>query len=62
MNLFQLLTRSAKLTPHAGAVALGEAAPTTYLELAARAARLSASLTGRLGLARGERVAIVAKN
>jgi len=62
MSLFQLLSRSARLSPDAPAVAQGAAKPVAYRELASRALRLSGGLSGTLKLKRGDRVAIVAKN
>lgn len=62
MNLATWLMRAAKSMPDANAVAHGPLPYQTYCALGARAARFAGALRTRLGLARGARVAIVAKN
>jgi long-chain acyl-CoA synthetase len=62
MNVATWLDRTARSDPGRIAVLRGAAPWATYGELAARASRLAAGLTGRIGLARGDRVAIVMKN
>lgn len=62
MNLANLLLRSANRTPNAPAVCHGPQVVQDYRTLASRAAMLAASLTGKLGLRPGERVALAAKN
>ncbi|MEO5676768.1 MAG: AMP-binding protein [Usitatibacter sp.] len=62
MNLVTWLERAARASPQATAVFNGRDPWASYGELAARAARLAAGLRQRLGLAAGDRVAIVMKN
>jgi long-chain acyl-CoA synthetase len=62
MNLAQLLHAAAHRLPHAPAIALGTRSVATYGALAARVAGLAAGMTGRFGLAPGDRVALVMKN
>src|SRR5262245_59256309 len=62
MNLFRSLERSARLWPEAPAVALGLRTRASYLNLAQSAASLSSGLVERLGLHRGDRVALVTAN
>ena len=62
MNMAQWLDRAARAAPDATAVGVGMSVHQSYAELGDRAARLAAGLRGRLGLAAGDRVAIVAKN
>ncbi|MDA0701716.1 MAG: AMP-binding protein [Proteobacteria bacterium] len=62
MNLAQLLARAARLHPARTAVALGAVPVLDHAALARRTAGLAAGLRGRLGLARGDRVAILMRN
>lgn len=62
MNLALWLARAGRECPHAPAVGYGTVVHQTYGALAQRASRLAAALRGPLGLAVGERVAIIAKN
>jgi len=62
VNLAQLLTRSARLLPEARAIALGRQAVVSYGQLADRVSRLAGGLRKKLSLAKGDRVAIAAKN
>ena len=62
MNLAAFLERAARTSPDRPAVALGAARWATFAQLAGRVAGLAAALRGRLGLARGDRVAIVMAN
>ena len=62
MNLATWLDRAARVSPEAPAIFHGRARWATFGELATRAARLAAGLRGRIGLAPGERVALVMKN
>jgi long-chain acyl-CoA synthetase len=62
VNLAHLLARSARLRPGAPAIALGRRAVRSYGELGDRVARLADGLARKLGLERGERVAIAMKN
>src|SRR5690349_829503 len=62
MNLAHLLAHSARLRPDAAAVAVGKRPVVSYGQLADRVARLADGLVTKLGLARGERVAIAMKN
>jgi acyl-CoA synthetase (AMP-forming)/AMP-acid ligase II len=62
MNLVTWLERAARADPERVAICSGRAAWASYGALAGRAARLAAGLRGRLGLAAGDRVAIVMKN
>ena len=62
MNLAQLLLNSARLAPESSAIALGRRPLVTYRELAGRVTRLAAGLRSKLGLAKGDRVALAMKN
>ena len=62
MTMAQLLQRTAGAAGGLPAVALGERVLLDYAGLASRAGRLAATLTGRLGLRRGDRVALAMKN
>jgi long-chain acyl-CoA synthetase len=62
MNLFHLLQRSATTHSTLPGVALGAETVFTYGALCDRALRIGAALTSRLGLAGGDRVAIISKN
>ncbi|HYC22248.1 MAG TPA: AMP-binding protein, partial [Candidatus Bathyarchaeia archaeon] len=62
MNLAHLLLRSARRLPEQPALAVGRTPVATYGELAARVARLSASLRNKFNLAAGDRVALAMKN
>ncbi|HEX7054377.1 MAG TPA: long-chain fatty acid--CoA ligase [Burkholderiales bacterium] len=62
MNLAHLLQRAARLRPDAPAIAVGRHPVRSYGELGDRVARLAGGLRSRLGLRRGERVAIAMKN
>jgi long-chain acyl-CoA synthetase len=62
MNLAQLLHAAARRLPQAPAIAVGARTVATYGQLAARAAGLAAGMTGRFGLAPGDRVALAMKN
>ena len=62
MNPVTWLDRAARADPGRVALFAGERPWAAYGELAAKAARLAAGLRGRLGLAPGDRVAIVMKN
>ncbi len=62
MNIAAFLERAARTSPDRPAVARGDARWATFARLAGRVARLAAALRGRLGFARGDRVAIVMAN
>jgi len=62
VNQAEHLWRTARVHGDLPAVALGTHVTHDYARLADRAARLAEGLTGRLGLARGDTVAIVQKN
>jgi long-chain acyl-CoA synthetase len=62
LNVAALLHRSALLWPDRPALALGTRTVSTYRDLARQAAILARHLRGRLGLARGDRAAIVMTN
>ncbi len=62
MNLACWLERHARTIPDAPAVALAGSTVATYSALADRASRLAGALRHRLGLVRGDRVAIVMAN
>ena len=62
MNLAQLLVRAARTWPDRPALLLGERRLRTYRELAERTARLAGHLRGALGLAPGDRVALLMGN
>jgi long-chain acyl-CoA synthetase len=62
MNVAHLVERTARRAGGLPAVALGRRVLHDYATLAARAARLAGALSGKLGLAPGERVAILAEN
>ena len=61
MNLAQLLVRAARVHPDRPALLHGEELVWRYRELAARVARIAGHLR-ELGLARGDRVALLMKN
>lgn len=61
-GLSQLLHRSASAWPARPALALGDRVIHRHAELAREAQRLASGLIHRLGLARGDRVALVMKN
>ena len=62
MNLAAWLARAGRSHGDLPAVALGGTTLHSYADLAARTARLAGALTGTLGLAPGDRVALVAGN
>jgi acyl-CoA synthetase (AMP-forming)/AMP-acid ligase II len=62
MNLVQLLLRSARWLPERPALALGATPVRSYREMAARVSKLSSGLISKLGLKRGDRVALAMKN
>ncbi|HEU4353437.1 MAG TPA: long-chain fatty acid--CoA ligase [Burkholderiales bacterium] len=62
MNLAQLLLRSARWLPERPALAIGATPVRSYREMAARVSKLSSGLSARLGLKRGDRVALAMKN
>jgi len=62
VNLAAHLARSGRARGDAPAVAVGDRVVLRYRELAERAARLGGALRARLGLADGDRVAIIARN
>ncbi len=62
MNVAHLFERTASRDAEAPAVALGRSILLTYGALAHRAARLAGALRGRLGLAAGDRVALLSAN
>ncbi|MEQ8347377.1 MAG: AMP-binding protein [Sneathiellaceae bacterium] len=62
MNLAVLLANTARSFPDRPAVTVGDTVRMDYRTMAGRAARLAAGLTGRLGLAPGDRVAVVMSN
>jgi long-chain acyl-CoA synthetase len=62
MNIALWLERAGRADPQRPAVGRGRRVVLSYGELALRAARLAGALRGGLGLARGNRVAIIAKN
>ena len=62
MNPAHWLARAARADPDRAAIRLGVSPWRTYGGLAFRVARLAAALRGRLGLAAGDRVALVMKN
>jgi long-chain acyl-CoA synthetase len=62
MNLALWLERAGRADPHRPAIGQGKAVVLSYAELAARAARLAGGLREGLGLERGDRIAIAAKN
>ena len=62
MNLAQLLHRAGRGRRDVPAIALGPAVWASYGELARRSAALAGALTGRFGLAPGDRVALVQHN
>ncbi len=62
MNIAHLLARSARLAPQRPAVLLGAREVLDYAGLARRAAALGATLRQRLGLAAGDRVALLMRN
>ena len=62
LNLAAFLHRSALLWPERPALAFGATAVATYRDLARQAAILARNLRDRLGLAPGDRAAIVMTN
>jgi long-chain acyl-CoA synthetase len=62
MNVALWLERAGKADLHRPAIGYGRRVVRTYAELAAGAARLAAAMRAKLGLAPGERVAVIAKN
>ena len=62
MNLASLLDRAGRSFADRPALAVGDRAVSDYRSLSGRAAVLAANLRGRLGLAAGDRVALVMKN
>src|SRR4051812_33491886 len=62
MNVAHLLLRSARAHPDHPAVIVGNAVRQDYRTLARRASALAASLRTMLGLAPGDRVALLAHN
>jgi long-chain acyl-CoA synthetase len=62
MNLVQLLLRSARWLPERPALALGATPVRSYREMAARVSKFSSGLSIKLGLKRGDRVALAMKN
>jgi long-chain acyl-CoA synthetase len=62
MNCAHWLARAGRADPARTAVFVGETPWRPYGELARRAARLASALRGRLGLAPGDRVALVMRN
>ena len=62
MSISRLLERAARMAPEAPAIARGTAVTHTFAGLADRAARLGHSLRSKLGLAAGDRVAILMQN
>lgn len=62
MNIFHLLHRAGQVYGDLPGVALGADCVHSYDALCDRALRMAGALTSRLGLARGDRVAIIAKN
>ena len=62
MNVALWLERAGRADPQRPAIGYGRRVVRTYGELAGRAARLAAAMRGTLGLAAGERVAVIAKN
>lgn len=62
MNVATWLERNARQRPDAPAIALGENVHTTWQEWAARSSGLAGGLRESLGLAEGDRVAIIMRN
>jgi long-chain acyl-CoA synthetase len=62
MNLVQLLLRSARWLPERPALALGATPVRSYRQMANRVSKLSSGLSAKLGLKRGDRVALAMKN
>jgi long-chain acyl-CoA synthetase len=62
MNLAQMLINAARQSPDGPAVAFGDRVLHDYRGLAGRTAVLAGALRGSLGLAPGDRIAIVMKN
>lgn len=62
MNLVNLLMDSARAYGHRPAVSCGLEVSLNYASLARRSASLAGGLTGRLGLKRGDHVALIMKN
>jgi len=62
MNLVHLLLRSARSLPERPALALGKRPVRTYREMASRVSRLSSGFIHKLGLKKGDRLALGVKN
>ena len=62
MNLAEWLTRTARMSPNAPALLLGNAVVADYSEFAGRAAQLAGAFIERLGIRPGDRVAIILPN
>jgi long-chain acyl-CoA synthetase len=62
VNLVHLLLRSARWLPERPALAVGKAPLRSYRELARRVSRLSSGMQSKLGLEKGDRVALAMKN
>jgi long-chain acyl-CoA synthetase len=62
MNLVTWLARAARVAPDRPAIYVGARRWATYGELAARVGRLAGGMRSKMGLAPGDRVAIVMKN
>ncbi len=62
MNLANLLMTAARTFGHRPAVSLGTEVCLSYEDLAQRAASLAAGLSNRLGLKKGDHVAVIMKN
>lgn len=62
MNLASLLIRAARVAPTRTAVFVGATAVQSYCELAYDTAALASGLTGKFGIVRGDRVAIIMSN
>ena len=62
MNIFHLLQRAGRVYGNLPGVALGADTVHLYGALCERALRMAGALTSRLGLKRGDRVAIIARN
>jgi long-chain acyl-CoA synthetase len=62
MNLVHLLLRSARWLPERPALAVGSTPVRSYREMAVRISRFSSGLKAKLGLKRGDRVALAMTN
>jgi acyl-CoA synthetase (AMP-forming)/AMP-acid ligase II len=62
VNLIHLLLRSARWLPDRPALALGKTPVRSYREMVERVARLASGMREKLGLKRGDRVALAMKN